>query len=239
MEGRLAEAHIGFLREADITLSGADAPARVFLADGERLDLNETDFSNLLPTHEIEATGRLLTAELRKSRLVARAVLRTILGRYMDLPPREVPLSRTDFGKPYTPDGPSFNLSHSGRLVLVAVRPSGRLGVDIEVHRPSTDLEAIARRFFTKEEWEGVARDPSGVSQAFHRTWVRKEALLKGLGTGLQTPLNRFSVETQVMSEGQNALRWMDIEGETAERWGVTTLRMAPGAEAALAWEKG
>ena len=234
----LAEAHIDFLREATLTLEGADAPARIFLADGERLELDESDFSNLLPAPEIEAAGRFVTAELRRRSLVARAVLRTILGRYMDRPPRAVPLTRTDLGKPYTPGGPSFNLSHSGSLVLVAVRPTGRLGVDIEVHRPSTDLEAVARRFFTRVEWEEVARDPSGVSLAFHRTWVRKEALLKGLGTGLYTPLDRFSVETRVLAEGRNALRWMDIEGETAEGWGVTPLRVAPGAEAALAWEK-
>ena len=235
----MAKAHIDFLREASVTLEGSDAPARIYLADSDRLDLDEADFAHLLPAHEIEAAGRFLTAELRRGRLVARIILRTVLGRYMDRPPRAVPLTRTDLGKPFAPGGPSFNVSHSGTLVLVAVRPFGRLGVDIEVHRPSTDLGAVARRFFSRDEWEEILRDPDEVSMAFHRTWVRKEALLKGLGTGLHTPLDRFSVETQMLPEGRNVLRWMDVEGETAEGWGVTPLRVTSGSEAALAWDKG
>lgn len=233
----MAEAPIRFLREADVSEGQGPPVARIFLADVDRLDLSETDFRRLLPSGELQRADRFHTPALRRSRLAAWAILRTILGRHLDVPPRSIDIKRSELGKPYISGGPSFNLSHSGSLVLVALRPAGRLGVDIEVRRSSADLESLAHRFFTQEEWEDVRKDPAEISLAFHRTWVRKEALLKALGTGLQTPLNRFRVNTGILPEGRNALRWMDIEGETRARWMVTPLTVPPAAEAAIAWD--
>lgn len=50
-------------------------------------------------------------------------------------------------GKPYVPDGPAFNCSHSGNFVCCAVH-GGPVGIDLEARRPSAPrwLRASARR---------------------------------------------------------------------------------------------
>ncbi len=229
---------IRFSREGDVFSTDTGTSPRVYVVDLDQCDLDEDGLARLLPTEEVHEAARLRTAQLRRRRLAARAVLRTILGRWLAREPRELQIERTELGKPYMVGGPSFNLSHSGPLVLVAVRPSGRLGVDIEVRRHAAELEAIAHHFFHGKEWEELKKDPRGLTEAFHRTWVRKEALLKALGTGLHTPLHRFIVDTGVLAEGRNALRGMDIPGERPERWTIAPLQVAAVADAAVAWDE-
>lgn len=93
-------------------------------------------------------------------------------------------------GKPYLTDVDDFhfNISHSGRWVVIAYGRSP-VGVDVQEFR-SRDLEGIARRFFTADEQAYVHTNPNG----FFRVWTGKESYIKYLGTGLKTPLNSFSV---------------------------------------------
>ncbi len=93
-------------------------------------------------------------------------------------------------GKPYLTDVEDFhfNISHSGRWVVIAYG-SSPVGVDVQEFR-SRDLEGIARRFFTADEQAYVQTYPDG----FFRIWTGKESYIKYLGTGLKTPLNSFSV---------------------------------------------
>jgi 4'-phosphopantetheinyl transferase len=104
----------------------------------------------------------------------------------------------------------SFNVSHSGALALYAFTYEGPVGVDVEVsRRPSNDRTAgikaggadrwfdeparrsldevaIAARAFGREEarrLEGL--EPAISRREFVRTWVRYEAALKCLGTGI------------------------------------------------------
>ena len=52
-------------------------------------------------------------------------------------------------GKPYVPDGPAFNCSHSGNFVCCAVH-GGPVGIDLEARRPVR--AALAARICTPEE---------------------------------------------------------------------------------------
>ena len=95
-----------------------------------------------------------------------------------------------------------FSVSHSGSWwgCLMAEEP---VGFDIEVPRESLNYIKIAQRFFTKEEWEWILI--AGLD-AFYDVWVRKEAYVKYLGSGLAEGLDSFSVieygkfSTQVIS---------------------------------------
>lgn len=98
-------------------------------------------------------------------------------------------------GKPYFEgcNGIFFSVSHSGNWwgCLMAAE---QVGFDLEVIRNRKNFEGIAARFFTEEEHQYVMRN--GIF-GFFEIWVRKEAYVKYLGTGLSEGLRTFSVATK------------------------------------------
>lgn len=105
-------------------------------------------------------------------------------------------LSRTPEGKPYLPGNANFhfNLSHSGRWVAIAWgdRP---VGIDVETLSMNESKEQLARRFFrTDEQAYLFAAHGQDRALRFFEIWTKKESYLKFLGTGINRPLNSFSV---------------------------------------------
>ncbi|MFI2782714.1 4'-phosphopantetheinyl transferase family protein [Streptomyces sp. ALB3] len=80
-----------------------------------------------------------------------------------------------------------FSLSYGGDSVLIgiAARP---LGVDIEPVPDAARARTLARVLHPAEAAEIAADDD--VALAFARIWTRKEAYLKGIGTGLGRALD-------------------------------------------------
>ena len=92
--------------------------------------LDSNDLDQLSKPERERAAG--FSAERRRVEYVtARAQLRRTLGAVLGVEPPTLPIVADDFGKPQHADGLQFNLSHSGRAVLIGwgARP---LGVDIE-----------------------------------------------------------------------------------------------------------
>lgn len=190
-----------------------------------------------LPAHEIEALGRSRTPGLSRRRLLARSLLRAVLARRTDTPAPRLEFRKGPHGKPYLPNGPAFNVSHSGPFCMLALRSTGRIGVDLEAIRPSPDLLHVAERYFSPTEWEEIqSKDPNAV-RTFFRTWVRKEAFLKAMGVGLSLPLRAFTVSSQLAPLGTNVLQHIDFPGESTETWTVCSISAPKGTEAALAWD--
>ena len=100
-----------------------------------------------------------------------------------------------ELGKPRLKDveGFHFNLSHSGRWVVLAYG-NAPVGIDVqEVRR--TGIEEIARRFFTPDEQAYVFEGTEQIRQErFLRVWTGKESYLKYLGTGIRKALDSFSI---------------------------------------------
>ena len=90
-----------------------------------------------------------------------------------------------------SPQGVHFNLSHSGGWTVVALSDN-EVGVDIQQVKP-LDMR-LAKRFFTENEWRQIEGAGDGAAELFYRLWTVKEAYLKALGTGLNRPLNSFTV---------------------------------------------
>src|SRR5260221_5696993 len=72
--------------------------------------------------------------------IIARGILRTILGRYLNVDPADVLMGYLPSGKPvlapeWSGDQLLFNLSHSHELALCAVGRGWRLGIDVEYVR--------------------------------------------------------------------------------------------------------
>lgn len=77
---------------------------------------------------------------------------------------------------------PQFNISHSGKIVLVAFSDSD-VGVDTEVMK-HIDFLQIAEAVFSNAELQLLTKSTVAL-ETFYRLWTQKEALLKALGLGL------------------------------------------------------
>ncbi|MFI6689428.1 4'-phosphopantetheinyl transferase family protein [Streptomyces sp. NPDC050485] len=123
----------------------------------------------------------------------AHLTLRRVLSAYRGVAPAELRFLREPCpccGKPHGRpaltghDAPHFSLSHTGGLVLIAVAGQP-VGVDVEglpaPHKATTVSEAL----HPAERRAIHAAPPSLRPAVFARLWARKEAYLKGLGTGV------------------------------------------------------
>lgn len=119
--------------------------------------------------------------------VTAHALLKTALGT------DRFQVEKQAFGKPRVEDREGFfyNLSHSGRYVVIAWGGS-EVGVDVQEHDASTKTDRIAQHFFAPEEQAYVAGNP----RRFYEIWTKKESYLKYTGAGLQKDLRSFSVLT-------------------------------------------
>jgi 4'-phosphopantetheinyl transferase len=146
-----------------------------------------------LPAEERERADGFLRKGAARRWVAARWALRRTLAGYLDQPAADIALVAGEGGKPRlrdrSGDGLQFNLSHSAGLALVAVTERRAVGVDVEAIAPRQNLAALAQRSLPAEEAAAVrAAGPEQRLDAFYAAWVRHEARLKCLGTGLGSP---------------------------------------------------
>src|SRR5262245_32789413 len=84
------------------------------------------DPGRFLTPSELERAARLRAPRIREQFLAARCLLRGVLGRYLGVPPRDVPIAYEATGKPALAAesnscGWQYNLSHCEGKALVAV----------------------------------------------------------------------------------------------------------------------
>lgn len=101
-------------------------------------------------------------------------------------------LEYTHYGRPYITGLPDFNITHSGRHVLLACDPFLRIGIDIEEVRPINHEDF--RFQMTDNEWLRIDSAPQPLA-AFYTYWTQKEAVIKAHGNGLSLPLKSFEVQ--------------------------------------------
>jgi 4'-phosphopantetheinyl transferase len=97
----------------------------------------------------------------------------------------------TKRGKPFIPEGPHFNLSHSGNFTCMAVSPDSPVGIDIEFLRDE-DFPALARIAFHPEERNFFLQKPD--AERFFMIWTLKESYIKMLGLGFSLEPRSFSI---------------------------------------------
>jgi 4'-phosphopantetheinyl transferase len=209
--------------------------AHVFFA---RLDDPVADGVTLLSADERARAARFHFDRDRRRFVNGRALLRSILGRYLDVAPGDVAFSYDPRGKPrLAGGGPTFNLSHSHGAVVFAFTSEGEIGVDIERHPAPDDGDAVARHFFAPAEVAALDSLPAAErSAAFLRCWTRKEAYIKARGDGLSLPLDSFQVSLE--PDAPPALLSTAHDPGEAGRWSLVDLsRQSPGYVVALAFE--
>lgn len=222
---------------ADLTLLSDEV--HVWCASLDMTTPHMQPLQDALSADELERASRFHFAKDRRRFVVARGVLRSLLGRYLGVEPRQLRFSYSAYGKPALvptsgETGLRFNVSHSHDLALYAVTYGREIGVDIEHIRANIACEEIAERFFSRQERALLRTLPAQLKHdAFFRCWTRKEAFIKAHGEGLSLPLDQFDV---AFAPGEPAAllatRWAPHE---ASCWVLRELTPSPGYAAALA----
>ncbi|WP_242579195.1 4'-phosphopantetheinyl transferase superfamily protein [Streptomyces sp. MST-110588] len=124
--------------------------------------------------------------------IASHSALRRLLGAYLDRDPAALrfvrepcPCCDAPHGRPALAGAPlHFSLSHTRGLALLGFARTP-IGVDIETLTAPEVVDEVASVLHPQERAELAALPPAGRAAAFARCWTRKEACLKGMGTGL------------------------------------------------------
>jgi 4'-phosphopantetheinyl transferase len=157
-----------------------------------------TAYRRLLNEAEKAQEPRFYFARDRLRYLVTRALVRTVLTRYLpSVRPEEWVFSTNAYGRPQivNPEarGLSFNLSHTHSMIVLGVTRGRALGVDVEnVVSREVSID-VAAHFFAPREVADLARVPASRQQyRFFEYWTFKESYIKARGMGLSLPLDKF-----------------------------------------------
>lgn len=226
------------------------APRRVALHDREvhvwraSLKQSASHVRSLVATlapEEQQRAERYVFQKDREHFIVARGLLRSILGMYLEMEPRALRFCYSSYGKPRLALEDNhgdlrFNLSHSNQLALFAVTRGREVGVDVEWIRPEVAKENIAEHFFSRYEVTMLRSLPPDLQgEAFFNCWTRKEAYIKARGEGLSLPLDKFDVS---LAPGKPAtLLSIRIDSVDTSQWTLVELTPGLGYAAALVVE--
>lgn len=199
-------------------------------------------FLQILSPEERTRSERLRFARDRDHFVVARGVLRLLLGRYLDMNPIRLRFDHGPHGKPALAAelGPlpvRFNVSHSGGLALYALAFEREIGVDVERIRADPFRWDIAKRVFTSREQAAIGsfEEPSR-AEAFFACWTLKEGYAKALGQGLALSLQSFDLSS-VLTAGVGSVGSQG--GRPQPQWFLQRLDPGEGYAAAMAVEGG
>jgi 4'-phosphopantetheinyl transferase len=201
-----------------------------------RMALHITQFARTLSDEELQRAECFHFDRDRSRFVLARGILRMILGAYNSCPPAGLSFSYGPYGKPMVEEIPfNFNLSHSDDTAMYAISQRLRIGIDVELVRPLAEMDSIAERVLTRRETDALATiGPDEKAAQFFQLWTRKESVLKGLGLGLGVSPQAIEVLHDVVqlvpAEDPSGL----LRGEPAS-WRVHNLLVNSEYKAAVA----
>lgn len=136
----------------------------------------------------------------RKQFLAGRVLLAETLATCF--PVRRLPFEiSTASGKPgfAEPHLPHFSISHSGDHVAVLLGMTNPVGCDLEIERERKNAMALARDFFSEDEFIHLERQPDETRlHAFWKLWTAREAVLKQQEKSVWA-LSEFSVQPETL----------------------------------------
>ncbi|MGI4861946.1 MAG: 4'-phosphopantetheinyl transferase family protein [Janthinobacterium lividum] len=157
------------------------------------LDAESAAFCGFLAADEVARMTRYARPADRIRFATARALLRAMLGERLGCDPLQLAFTQGTYGRPSLAAHPgvSFNVSHSGARVLIALSMQRTVGVDIEVDDAMLDWRALLDLVCAPEEARTIL-----CARAFYRCWTAKEALLKATGEGIGRGLKSIDLSS-------------------------------------------
>ena len=141
---------------------------RLLIAD---LDFGNAHKQKLLKLVNEEQVEKALRFKNEKDQI------RSLLSSYLINQLSKEPLLFNEMGKPYYENGPYFNVSHSGKYVMMAVS-SSEIGIDIEENIPK-DMSLLTK-IFNEAEAKMIKEHAD-----FYYLWCAKESLIKCMGSSI------------------------------------------------------
>ncbi|MES2605203.1 MAG: 4'-phosphopantetheinyl transferase superfamily protein [Pseudomonadota bacterium] len=158
-------------------------------------------YSTWLSSDEQQRMQRFHFAVDQQRFLLARALVRSVLGTYLQQEPQSLRFVCNAHGKPELKREAaglslSFNLSHTQGLLALAVTQNADIGVDVEAVTRTVDMLALAERFFAPAETAQIKHCAADRQRdCFFGIWTLKEAYVKARGLGLQLGLDSFAFQ--------------------------------------------
>lgn len=181
-------------------------------------EISSAGYWPLLSAEEQDRAASFGNLSYRQRFIVVRGTLRLKLSKYLGLPPDQLAIEQSPYGKPFLADFPDvdFNLSHTADLLAIAVGRNCRLGIDMETFRPRNAISDLVERCFAEAEsvwW--LAQPESSRVRAFYQLWTRKEAFVKATGFGISLGLNHCIVNPE------NPALWLSVPDNCgkAKQW--------------------
>ena len=184
--------HINWLKHNyDFSLSSDDVHIWVIEVNNEAAYFDR--IKKILSADEIERMLRFKKKDDQLRFAYAHACLRILCSRYLGQPAPSINFTETLNKKPCIEisfGNLFFNLSHSGRKILIAFSNESEVGVDIEQIRPDFKIEEFMERNYSSNEINSIINlDREAQLNLFFKYWSRKEAWLKATGIGIFSDL--------------------------------------------------
>ena len=174
------QAHIWFFR------------SRKTLSDDRRLM-----YLSLLSAEEKKRYHGFRFSDDKQNYLIAHALLRVALSKYVDVAPPNWSFTCDEQGKPVI-DGDQqlpaidFNITHTGGLCACVITLDAAAGIDAENITRACNHKGLAQRMFSEQECAllSVSEQPE---KQFYKYWTLREAYFKAIGSGLSGSSKDFS----------------------------------------------
>jgi 4'-phosphopantetheinyl transferase len=150
---------------------------------------------------------------LRLAFLASRVLLRELLSGSLGCRPEEISYGRERCPSCGSPGGRpilarhasqlQFSLARSEELVVVAIA-SAAVGVDVQALASAETARDVSALLHPTERQEIASAAPADRGGLFTRIWARKEAYLKGIGTGIA-----HGVEEQYVGAARQPPGWV------------------------------
>ncbi|HEY3341777.1 MAG TPA: 4'-phosphopantetheinyl transferase superfamily protein [Anaerolineae bacterium] len=192
-----------------------------------------------LTLDERERADRYRFDDGRRRFVLGRGIFKSILATYLGVKPLEIrfqygPQGKPLLGKEYAGASLHFNLSHTRDLAVCAFNRLSEIGIDVEHIHPLGEIERVAGRIFSKDDYTLWHSLPEALQlAAFYRSWTLKEAIIKALGYGLSQSMSELSVSPA--PDDPAVLVHLNGDREQARDWTIHSFVPETGTIAAFA----
>ena len=208
------------------------------VVDPEILELDH--ILDILDAQERYRWRRYRNLADRQRHLAAHGGVRMVMADHTGIAPGDLRLDRDGcplcgrrHGRPVVAGSSSeFSLAHTEAMVLIAVGDTP-LGIDVEPLSRTDAAEHLWDMLHADEQHELATLEPGRRARAILSCWVRKEAVLKAIGTGLGRDPATVNVGPSTSALGHDVSG--PRRGSVVEGWRVIDVDVGHRHVAALA----
>ena len=183
------------IHRSSIATSVGDTTGQISICEIDIKDQANYKFrlEKLLTQEEKQHAARFRQERDANLYTVTRAHLKLLLADMYCMPPEKMIIVAGINGKPHIKDYDDihFNVSHTHERAVIALSKH-QIGIDLEYMNPAFDFASVAEFACSAPELK-LLRETESPRTEFFKLWTRKEAFLKGLGTGLINDLKTIT----------------------------------------------